>query len=647
MSIRSGSYSRHAKQWKIRLQEAKSAMDSMSAGWSENVKLYNGKKKFKGNVAYKYYIPAVYQKLKIRRAQAIPASLDFVASVVGENDPNTNALVTALLNSQLQTEEFMEILNKTDTQIFCKGYGWIQADIEYITNEDGEVIVERIKPVFHRTEDVLYDPNARLFSDIHWIAAAYWITVEEFLADDGLLDDAVYKKKDKILKAHNIKRTDDDGVGWIEPVNVVPTHTKRSLGSKENSDENLSADPRFYRLKIWEIWDAALRQKIHMEDMTLAICLEEDYQIKSQHFKFPMVPLSYTDEDDEELPPHPEIDNWIDFQKQKIRLRQNQLEDATKRVRAFLALPDAFNKEELTKAIAGSPKNRVVFANGEAFGAMDTNRDISRLIMPLPENSSPPDTEYISRAIDADFDQTSGMGPAGRGGLPVASSATETNAMMGMMGASAQKIGMKVINAAKRFAEMSLIMMAELFEEETVVQMYEIGRPAAWSTLKKRILKKGRFAVEVYPGIKGVIDRQSMSMEILNTIKTIFPFAQANNLDLTPMVKRLMFLQGMKPSEIESVFSGRTELAKAVLTEIMQSLQDGNVDQNEMQVILGKATMLAKATLGPADIAELQGKFKGSGGQAPGPQSAAGAGSQRTETPELAQQDMGRGPGGM
>lgn len=607
------------EEWAHRINKAKEWISKYQREWKNNVKLYNGQKKFNKNIKCEYYTNIIWQTYESQKASIIPLSIECYAEVEKEfPDPSLNLKISALLNNILDNKKNIKILDKLFTQAKCKGLGIAMILIK--NKEKKELSINDIYLKFIKTENFIYDKDliTEFIEDAPWLGASYDLSLKEFLMSDS------YINKEEILKANGINKQD------------IINLQEALLNRRE--DKNLEYW-RYYPIKIWEIWDTIDRKRYYVEDKSGYFAKEiSDYPIDNPSFNHPFLLLSFTEGSTDEYPPPAEIDLLKDLQDNYNIIKSSQIRDMKRMIRKIFALKDAINTNEEQKLL-NFDHDQIIKVDGDMVFGVGQQRDLRAILWAAPENPPPPQTDYILAGIKNDFRETTGYGSAERGGISPASTATEAGKIYAMlMGRNTKKVA-DVLNLWKEAAEKILYIVEELFPEEIKINIAKYGQPSIWQNLELKEIKNKEININVYVGSKGIVDKSAKLAEYLQSMNILFPLAQNYNMDLSFMIRKIMLLLNWTPDEVEYIFKGQREMAKQIAIEMARMMEQGG-DMAEAMKLFGLISNFLQNYLTPNEIAEIQGKFKASGGKAPISEKPVGLSSVRTSR---LQEDQGKG----
>lgn len=621
------------EEWKNRIDRAKGWMNSYAKVYKENVKIYNGKKKFVKPAKYEYYANLIWQTYQTEKANIIPNSIEFYVEV--EQDVmnyELNMLASEMLNNIFANNRTIKMIEKLHTQAVCKGVGIAMVAIrdkkKIIRKIDKEgKVVERESEIYlkiFKTEDVLYDKDIDIddFEDLKWIASCFYVPAIEFDRNEE------YINKVKIYSANGLNY---DERGKLK--------VNKYIESGYTYGEGVVNDEKYYPIKIWEIWDTIDRKKYYLEDKSGEWALEpEDYPIENPDFNHPFVFLSFTDVACDELPPVAEIDMLKALQDNYNAVRSAQKRDMNRMIRKMFALEDTIDKNEEDKML-NLDRDQIIKVSTSKYFQIGQTPDIRNLIMPAPENPMPPQADGFLQSIKYDFMETTGYGPAERGGLSPSYTATESRNIFQMLSARNAKKTQKIFDLMANIGKKAMYMIEELFPEEVNIKIAKWGQPATWKKLKVNELRGKNKEIKVYTGSKGHIDKQTMLTELLQISNMLFPLAQNYGLDLSMLIRKILMLVQWSPDEIETIFKGQREKAKAIAIAMAQYAEQG-IDNIEAMKLIGMISDFLMSYLSPNEIAEIQGKFAATGGKAPAKSTSPGLNSQRQTKLD---EDIGKG----
>ena len=252
--------------WGDRLSTAKSRMNRHYPRWKENIEIFSGEKKFRRNRKYTYYVPILDSAYTNDRAQVIPSDIEYTAEIVGQNDMQTNAMLSSMLNSQISGIGPTDLLEYLYTFTVTKGFGCAVLDVKKLVSktttlkikdtgndeEDQkgtvkyEVARDQIDARWVPNEYVLWDPNAKYMADARWIAVMFQQTEDEFEAD---------KDWDSSLKKLVLKENGYGDDKFISGVPLVPGGIPANMDVLPSGMPDPPPDSRFGRIGIWEVWD--------------------------------------------------------------------------------------------------------------------------------------------------------------------------------------------------------------------------------------------------------------------------------------------------------------------------------------------------------------------------------------------------------
>lgn len=602
--------------------------------FKDNVKLYNGEKKYYKPAKYEYYANIIWQTYQTEKANIIPPSLEFYVEV--EQDVmnyELNMLASELLNNIFSNSRNMKLTEKLHTQAICKGVGIamiaIKEKSKLISKIDkngrlGEKETSIFLKIF-KTENVLYDKDLEVddFEDFKWIAACFYVPAIEFDKNDE------YINKRKIYEANGLRVGNDGKLKFEQNV----------YGGYPYGDNTGIYDEKYHPIKIWEIWDVIERKKYYLEDKSGEWALEpEDYPIENPEFNHPFVFLSFTDTASDGYPPPAEIDMLKNLQDNYNAIRSAQKRDMFRMIRKVFALEDTIDKNEEDKML-NLDRDQIIKVSTSKYFNVGQTPDIRNIIMPAPENPMPPQADGFLNSIKYDFMETTGYGPAERGGIASAYTATESRNIFAMLTARSAKKMQKIFDLWQNIAVKAFYIIEELFPEEINIKVAKYGQPAIWKKLKLSELKGKNKEIKVYVGTKGNIDKQKHITEALQTANILYPIAQNYGLDLSMLIRKILMLMEWSPDEIETIFKHQRDKAKA-LAIAMLKYSEGGMDEVEAMKFMGMLSDFLSSYLSPNEIAEIQGKFAATGGKAPVQSKTSGLNSQRTTKLD---EDLGKG----
>lgn len=586
--------------WAERLNKASKKIDKYKTDWERNEKYYNGLlKHFKGK-QLEYYSNIIWQSYQTDSSVILPIRININAVVdCRPQDAMLNAAISSLLEDQLDHIDNYEEMENAYMHAITKGYGILALSIrkrtadKYVLRLEDEVFelsnaynkinIKSINPI-----DIIYDmDNNTNLNTLDWLAVKIEMPIKQFKEGD-------YKNKKEILN---------------------------QLNYEEGSSKNIQTtyDKIFSKITILEIWDTLNRKILFLENVTkLPILDDKDYPIENESFNYPFVFLSFTNTTSSSLPPISELDLCKAIQDSRNEIKSAQHRDLKRGVRHYFA-PQGLMSPQEERKLQSTDKPQIIKVDPKKFMAAGLPIDLRQLLIPTAENTPLPDYSRASMEYLQDLRETIGYGSMERGGIPTTQTASEANIVFSMLSKRQGKRLSTVLNCWQKIAEKSLIIVKELYPKTIKYKTKKEGFIEAYKEINKDMLNTASaIDIVVSVGTTGIPDKKNALNVHLQMANMLFPLAQQLNLDFSYLIRKILLLADWKPDEIESLFSGRSEIAKQLAIEFMSVMQHGTDPQGlQMAKIWGLVSQLIQIELTPLQIAEIQGKFSSTGGVAP------------------------------
>lgn len=618
-------------EWERRLAEAKQWMIPYKNQWKANIELFNGLRKKRGNKKLDYYFNIYWQSYQTDIALVLPTRYNFYCEVEWEHgsDPLIDSLMSSMLTSQLDYYDNFKAIRKAYLQSILKGYGIVQISIYRTTASKtylnlGDEIVEYIEPFNRiklrsiRPEEVLYDKdNNEDLNDLNWLAVNVNVPLHEFIKEDK------YKNKKEIIEAY--------GYDYSDVLDVV---NERNI--EKRKDINI-----YQPIKIWEIWDTYSREIYYIEDITYQEAMEKrKYPILNDEFKYPFVFMSLTEDSCDSLPPIAEFDLIAEAQDNINSIRSAEMRDLKRLVRHIFAPADLISPQEEAK-LQSTDKQQIIKVDTRPYFTTG-NIDLRALLMPAPENPPLPHYYQAVNNIKQDLREVIGYGSMERGGLPPTQTATETNVVMSLLNARGRLKLTDVIAFVENMASKVFMIIRELYPPEFKIKEKLEGDKGIYRIIKREILEKAKLVdIKLRIGVEGVQDKKAQLTTYLNMANVLFPLFQQMNLNIEPIMKKILLLADWKPDEIERLFMNKAQLVEQIAVMMKELIAEGKreIDMMDMMKFMGLVSQLIEQELTPIQKAKLQGKFSSTGGEPPNRQTGTSIPSVRETRLE---EDMGK-----